>query len=294
MRRCVGSAAVFNPALVAVGTQSRQMHNIYTQLKGLIGLCAMATASLASIVSVQAALTRLDVTYCTDYSVDVSLGHHSETVYASAITASYMPGSHNGSQSDPLLGYCSFTAFSLDLRYDLISESYWQSEALPANNDNAPPEHQSPVWNPGGIYRAASLYDAYVGQVNSSTAEGRLAGAALQLAIWDVLYGDAKAVNHDDSGFFIGTGKSGGRSESELVLEANAMLASAANTENPNSRDIFWDAVLGPNGRQPLSHNQDLLGPAFPTSVVPEPSTCLAAGGAMAYFLVTVLLQRRK
>lgn len=289
----MGPQPFFNPALVAVGTQSRQMHNIYTQLKGLILLWAIAAASLAPIVG-QAALTQLDITYCADYSVDVSISHHSETVYASALTASYMPGARNGPQSDPLPGPSSFTAFSLDVRYHLISESYWQSETLPANNDNPPPEHQSPAWKPGGIYRAASLYDAYVGQVNSSTAEGRLTGAALQLAIWDVLYGDAKAVNHDDSGFFIETGKGGGRSESELVLAANAMLASAANVENPNSRDTFWDAVLGPNGRQPLSHNQDLLGPTFSTSVVPESSTVYAAGGAMAYFLLTSLWQRRK
>jgi hypothetical protein len=243
-----------------------------------------ALLCLGPLCPLHAALTRLEVSSYNDYAVRVSLGDQTEKVYASVLTASYLPGPRNGADSAPLpAGYpASFTAFSLDLPSDLVSKSYWEQESLPSGNADRSQEHQSPLWNPGGIYRAASLYDAYVGEVNTSTAAGRLAGAALQLAIWDVLYGDALAVNHPGSGFYVNDAH-GHESQSQLVFAANAMLASAANSINLNAQATFWDAVLGPNGRGPLPDNQDLLGPGITsTGVVPEASAWLAAAGAVA------------
>lgn len=235
------------------------------------------------VTGAQAALTRLDISYYTDYAVDVRVGNHNEKVYASALTASYMPGAHGGAESAPLpAGYPSgFTAFCLDIRYDLAPESYWQPGPLPGNNANGSHDHVLPLWEPGGIYRAAGLYEAYAGDVNASTSAGKLAGAALQLAIWDVLYGDGLAVNHRHSGFYVE-----GKFESELVFAANAMLASPANSLDFDTHELFWDAVLGPNGRRPLTHNQDLLGPALLVTGVPEASTCIAGGAALGYLLV--------
>lgn len=268
---------------------------MYTKLpspRRRCGVRAFLLLTAIFTVTAQAALTRLEVSYYTDYAVNVSFDHRTETVYASALTASFVPGARNGPASAPLpAGYSPFTAFSLDIGDDLKSKSYWQAGALPSIDPDPSRGHQEPQWAPGGIYRAASLYEAYSGQVNSSTPDGKLAGAALQLAIWDVLYGDGRAVNHAGSGFFVG-GKgeheeSELEKESQLVFAANAMLASAANSIDLAARETFWEAVLGPNGRQPMDGNQDLLGPVFFSSVVPEPSTFLAAGGTLAYLLVS-------
>ena len=229
-----------------------------------------------------AGVTRLDVSYYNDYAVELSVGHHNETVYASALTASYIPGAPHGAQSTPLPpGYpASFTTFSLDIRYDLVSEAYWQPGALPSSNANGAHDHRLPLWKPGGIYRAASLYDAFVGDVNTATAAGRLEGAALQLAIWDVLYGDGKAVDHRGSGFYI---RDPDGSESQLVFAANAILASSANNVDLDADATFWNAVLGPNGRRPLADNQDLIGPGIdPVGAVPEASAWFAGTAAAA------------
>jgi len=243
------------------------------------------------IFPTRAALTRLEISYYKDYAVDVRIGNHNERVYASALTASYLSGTPGGAYSTPLSAGSSgsFTAFGLDIVDDLVSKAYWDPGNLPATDPDGTHGRRSPLWASGGIYRAAGLYDAYAGQVSVSTPEGRLAGAALQLAIWDVLYGDGQAVNHRGSGFFV---TNRGDSESKLVLAANGMLASSANYLDLDADETFWDAELAPDGRHSLLHNQDLFGPAIRSSSVPEPSTYFAALAGMAYLSALTRRQR--
>lgn len=253
------------------------------RIKTVVGRFSfVAFLLLGPVCALPAALTRLDVSYYSDYGVRVSLGDETEAVFASALTASYLPGARKGAESAPLPpGYpASFIGFSLDPRGAPTPATYWEPEALPSSNGNDSDDDHSPRWNPGGIYRAANLYNAYVGEVNTSTVAGRFAGAALQLAIWDVLYGDAQAVNHRNSNFFVNDAHG---SQSQLVFAANAILASAANNVNPNAAATFWDEELGPSGRHPLGKDQGLLGPGFTTAgFVPEASGWLPATGATA------------
>ncbi|HWW00005.1 MAG TPA: hypothetical protein VNZ64_09955 [Candidatus Acidoferrum sp.] len=256
------------------------------RIKAAAGRFALGTLLfLGPQFPVNAALTRLDVSSYPDYAVDIRIDGQSERVYASALTVSYLPGASGGAKSTPLPAGnpSSFTAFSLDIGDDLVSKAYWEPGTLPASNGNERHDHDSPQWVPGGIFRAASLYDEYAGEVNTSTSAGRLAGAALQLAIWDVLYGDAQAVNHRGSEFYV---RDRDGSESQLVSAANAMLSSAANFMNLGAAATVWNAELGPNGRRPLPDDQDLIGPNITIGAVPEASVWFAATGAVACLCV--------
>jgi hypothetical protein len=277
--------------------RGRKSRTLMSRIEAAVGRLGVGVLLyLGQQFPLHGALTRLDVSYYTDYAVNIRVDGQNDRVYASALTASYLPGARGGAKSTPLRAgnLSSFTAFSLDIGDDLVSKGYWEPGTLQGGNEDGRHDHDSPQWVPGGIYRAASLYDAYVGEVNSYTSAGKLAGAALQLAIWDVLYGDGEALNHRRSGFYV-SDRHG--SESQLIFAANAMLSSAANFVNLGADATFWDSELGPNGRRPLCDNPDLIGPGMITmGAVPEASGWFAATGAVAglYALSAWSAERKK
>jgi len=132
----------------------------------------------------------------------------------------------------------------------------------------------------GGLQSAASLYNAYVGNVgalnggvftgggsiNGTFYSGAQWSAALQLAIWQTLYGKSFSDSGVDS--------------TVTSLEAQ-ILASSYNFPNPNITGTFWDAS------NPVA-NQDLIGPELETGFAPEPATY----GAFAGFGMLVIFLR--
>jgi len=102
--------------------------------------------------------------------------------------------------------------------------------------------------NPEGLLRVASLYEHFAPGISYAHGRwtGKEEGAALQLAIWDVLYGDGTAVNNSRSAFYV----SG--ADLLLVARANQMLSSNANQAQPNPNVTFWNEL--PPGHNPESH----------------------------------------
>jgi hypothetical protein len=246
--------------------------------KAALAVAICCLGSLAETNLSRAALTQLDITYNTTYTgfIHDSLG--SENVYLTAFSATRVGG-------DPLpAGHTDpFTTFCLDVRYNLNEPAYWQSQSFP-NPNNGP----APTWQIGGIYRAASLYGAYVGLAsgaNFSSAQGKIDGAALQLAIWEVLYetsGTYNVLSGNANGFWV-TG-----ANSAITTQANAMLAGSYNVVDSNITTTFWDAKLDRNGNT-LTQNQDLIGPFTP---VPEPGTYIAGALLLLPFLGSTIRRR--
>lgn len=108
--------------------------------------------------------------------------------------------------------------------------------------------------------RAAYLYNTYASSVNSKEK-----GAALQLAIWDV-------VTDNGDGFGTGTFKANNLSSSVASMAQNLITESAGK----GSVATYFKAVThGPKG----DINQNMMGP------VPEPGTMIAMGAGLAAFL---------
>jgi hypothetical protein len=218
-----------------------------------------------AICSAQAALTQLDISYYTAYwgTIHASGLASPETVYLTAFQAKKIGGQDlPGGHPDPFITFC------LDIRYNLSEPAYWRSGTFP--NPNA---GTAPLWQTDGIYRAASLYRAFAGGVNFAGTPGKKEGAALQLAIWEVLYepGSSFSVS-SGTGFYV-TGPNTAAATDGVIGRANAMLSSAANKVDHNLINTFWNAESDKNGN-PLPNNQDLIGPFIP---VPEPATYAAA-----------------
>ena len=229
----------------------------------------------------QAGLSYLKISYYTDFGATVyaqGYGHNtSVTAFAADLDGGApLPVPH----SDPFVTFC------LDIN-NYLANGWWQSGGFadtPLNNDSSPADRQE-----SGLYRAASLYAAYAGGImnvggsfaaqTGTSYDGiytaREKGAALQLAIWEVLYEKSGSYSINENGsvanadeFYV----------SSVALDirnlANTMLASAANNEDLSIASTFWNAVK-PDGTYRSS--QDLIGPMAGTSIaVPEPATMIA------------------
>jgi hypothetical protein len=251
-------------------------------------LLAISAAAFTLVASANAALTELNIKYYGDYSGSITYWNGSAEQTESGVLATAFTATRMGADSLPQGRNDPFTAFSIDIRYALNSPVYWQSGSFP-NLGNA--SGNTPFWQTDGIYRAASLYQAYAGGVvvdQNQNAANHLEGAALQLAIWDVLYGTSGTyeVNdvHDAGFHVIGYSR-------KVVQRANEMLASGANRVDHNLTETFWDALTDQNG-QPLCVDEDLIGAPFVIGVVPEPGTFLGAA-AFAGILLWHALRKR-
>lgn len=239
--------------------------------------CWIVGAVLAAGVvwTANAGLTKLDITYNTAYTGTIHDSLGSANVYLTAFSASYMAGA-----TLPYGHPNPFTTFCIDVRYNITEPAYWESGSFPNPNSGPPP-----TWQINGIYRAASLYRAYAGLAsgaNFSSAQGKIDGAALQLAIWEVLYETSGTYNVlSGSGFYV----SG--AASAITTEANNWLASAANVADASLTTTFWDARLKADGVTPLTSNQDLIGPP-----IPEAGTFLAGALLFLPFLASTIRRR--
>jgi hypothetical protein len=224
----------------------------YRKYKGLL---AAVAASMVAAGSANAQ-TQLHIDYDTAYQGNVSVAGQfgPEDVYLTPFQATHVSGAPL-----PFPTTNPFNTFCVDISPNLVQNGTWTAGTFPLGaNGNAI------QYVPGGIQTAASIYNAFVGNVNISTGSGQLWGAALQVAIWSDLYGPAFSLTSD------------GHDISAVQSLANTILTSGVNVPNPNLTSTFWNATDPAN-------NQDLIGPQMETGFVPEPGIFTAAASGCAF-----------
>lgn len=249
---------------------------------GFLGSLAVANVG-------QAALSNFKVGYYYDYTANVVAQGNTHYTYATAFSVDWQNVS--GSQPLPPNHTDPFVSFCLDINVN-IANGWWSSggfSSVPLITD-LPADRQE-----AGLYRAASLYRHYAPGILSASGNGsgftwnnKQAGAALQLAIWEVLYekgGLGYSIDQNNAipnanEFYVSSVNAGVRSL------ANTMLSSTWNIEDHNLETTFWNAV---NADGTPRRSQDLIGPI---SAVPEPTTLIAGGLLLLPFLASSL--RRK
>ena len=119
--------------------------------------------------------------------------------------------------------------------------------------------------------RAAWLYLTYMPTVNAATgttngvANNAIDGAALQLAVWDVI--------HDGGdGLSAGTIQSNGSTNATVASLANDMIAASAGMAANNAAVLM--NINGPSGSQTVLTSADALG----AGTTPEPSSFVLLG----------------
>ena len=251
------------------------MRGVLKSGEALRGVCVGAVASLVAVHCANAALTRLNLNSYNDFGLTLHYqsqggGQTSLRARASALDATYQKG-------DALpFGGSSFIGFSLS-----IPELHSHSGLFDSQNDSSlDSELPNLRLNSEGLLRAASLYEHFATGISYAHGRwtGKEEGAALQLAIWDVLYGDGSAVNNPRSAFYV----SG--ADLLLVARANQMLSSSANQAQPNPNVTFWNER--PPGHNHESHGRAefddvLIGPSL--SAIPEAGTYFAGVMALLY-----------
>ena len=208
--------------------------------------------------AVQGGITQLSIGYDTDYAVDMSVQGYSVHGYATAFSASRVSGDPlPAGHTDPFITFC------LDINQGL-DNGYWKSGGF---SDTGLTSQSGPTTRQANsLFRAANLYRTFGPGANTSTTPGKFEGAALALAIWEVLYETAGSYDVNSGvGFSVTTG------DTAVRTRANVMLATASSI-NFSLTTTFWNATdaLG-NTRG----SQDLIGPMVG---VPEASTYALAG----------------
>jgi hypothetical protein len=241
----------------------------------MAGFAAAGSANAATDLSIS-----YDATYVGYYSLQGAAGSlGSASGQYAPLTA--LQATYKGGTALPYANAQSFYTFCVDIGPELIVSGVWQAESLPTG-----PNGNAIAYISGGIQRAANLYNAYVGQVNIFTPQGELAGAALQMAIWNDLYDGDNTVS---GGVF----EVHGGNPAPVVALANTFLNSNYNVDNPNLTSTFWEAI------DPVA-NQDLLGPPSFSSnpqvvtIVPEPGIYAAAAGVCAVLGFFVIGRKQK
>lgn len=242
-------------------------------------LCLSAALLVGCMSSpLHGALCQFDVSWDTRYTAyvkDSTLG--SRHAYITPLTATWKSGDDPTASGLPK----NFETYCLDLGNSLESGGSWESGQFP--NPNSPPG--SPIWTTDGIYKAAWLYREYSGDTQQGDATKT--GAALQLAIWEVLYEDSPSSYSVLSGSLLVHSWNSAFLSDGVAALANAYLG----TLPANNMDIitgtWWNAV---NRTSTSSSNQDLIGPA----PVPEPTTYLAGALLTLPFIATLVFRRKR
>lgn len=250
-----------------------------TKLAQCIQRASIGALLLGAAISAHAGVSNLTVGWYTDFKGTVVAQGSSSTAYITAISADWqnipnsapLPPNH----SDPFITFC------LDFNANLAS-GWWKSGGFADNSLNT--QSTPATRQADSLFRAANLYATYAPGVigafssTSSTARNlaRVEGAALQLAIWEVLYEPNPGnVNSAYNVLTESSANSGFRSSGVnpmVTTRANQMLTTAS-TANFNLETTFWNAVTDATGTTSRS-SQDLIGPFAP---VPEPATYFAA-----------------
>jgi len=255
--------------------------------KTKLAIAIFCLGSLAATNVGRAALSQFNVGYYGNYGATMYAQGYGHSTYATAFSVDRVGGDPLPvPHSDPFVSFC------LDINNNL-GNGWWQSGGFsetPLNNDSNPADRVEL-----GLYRAASLYGQYSSGIMSVTGNGsgyawtdKQKGAALQLAIWEVLYEKTGTYSIDASGgsgvnsFYVSSVDSGVRSL------ANQMLASTWNVVNLNIETTFWNAVTSGGAYR---SSQDLIGPMAP---VPEPSTVVAGALLLLPFLASTIRRRIK
>jgi len=251
-----------------------------------LGVCFLAGSPSHS----HAALSYFNVGWYTDAgnSATVVAQGYTHSTYATAFSVNYLSGYRNNSgaySAVPASGYTystplpanhtdPFVSFCLDINV-YIANGFWKSGGFssvgPVDGTSGADRQEA------GLYRAASLYAHYApgiltasGNGSSYTWNDKARGAALQLAIWEVLY-EKTGVYSLDAANGNGANSFYVSSVSQSIRnDANAMLSSQWNIEDHNLDTTFWNAAYA-NGS--ARGSQDLIGPI---SAVPEPTTIVA------------------
>ncbi|QTN31300.1 hypothetical protein HZ994_02805 [Akkermansiaceae bacterium] len=147
-------------------------------------------------------------------------------------------------------------------------------------------------YRPGALLRAAYLIDRFYDQVHAA---GDIEAAALQTAIWEVLYDAAPDVETGQGNYYVrnNTGNSvlDGRAN-QIIAITDGWFASAASDNwggpgyDPTDRVIFWIDPTNPNNNQSVISLNPWDGPV----PVPELGTSIA----FSFGLMIALLRRRR
>jgi hypothetical protein len=224
----------------------------------------------------EAALCQFDIGWDSRYTAyvkDSALGT-ARHAYITPLSATWKSG------DDPTLSGLpkNFETYCIDLGNTLHSGQWWESGQFP--NPNQPPGN--PIWTTGGIYKAAWLYNEYAG--DTAHGDATTSGAALQLAIWEVLYEDNASYNVTTGSLYVYGGNNAFNTDGIAGL-ANTYLGGLPGQDMPIIRGTWWDATTR---TRTWSTNQDLIGPA----PVPEPATYIAGALLVLPFLTTLAFRR--
>lgn len=238
-----------------------------------------AAAALAVSATANAGVSYFNVNWYTNYKGTVTAQGNSSYVYVTAISADWQSIANSAplppNHSDPFLTFC------LDFN-NVLANGWWKSGGFgdPALNGQSSPA----IRQQNALFRAANLYSTYapgvIGAFSSTSSAARTAarieGAALQLAIWEVLY--EPNPNNVNSAYSVTSEGAAGKGfvtsgvNAGITSRANTMLTTAS-AANFSLETTFWNAVTDSTGTTSRS-SQDLIGPFAP---VPEPSTYIAA-----------------
>jgi len=147
-------------------------------------------------------------------------------------------------------------------------------------------------YRPGGLLRAAYLMDKFYDQVHAG---GDIDAAALQAAIWEVLYDATPNVTTGQGNYYVRNNTGNGTLDSranQIIAMTGGWFSSAASDNwggaayNPTNRVVFWLDPGNPNINQSIITLNPWNGPV----PVPEVGSTVA----FAFALQFALFRRRR